>query len=116
MYDTVVDCYTPRTETMIVNGIEVNTLDMAVTRDSVTGALAVSAVNKHPSEPKDLTVHLERRGDTVMRELSGPSPDSFNDIDNEPVHIRPVDAYTWLNDSTLHVTLAPHSVNVVSIL
>lgn len=116
MYDTVVDCYTPQTETMRVNGIEVNTLDVAVTRDSVTGALAVSAVNKHPSEQKDLVLHLDRRGDTVMRELSGPSFDSFNDIEHEPVRIRPVDAYQWLDDRILRVTLAPHSVNVISIL
>ena len=115
MYDTVVDCYTPQTETMCVNGITVNTLDVAATRDSVTGALAVSAVNKHPSQPEFLTLHLERKGDIIMREVNGPCADSFNDIDNEPVQIRLADTYEWLDDSTLRVTLAPHSVNVISI-
>lgn len=89
----------------------VDAVDAVVTCDE-TG-YAVAAVNKSPDSAHELTLSLTDRPCTRMRihTLTGPSPDSYNDIDRTEVGVA---VSEWI-DFTGSVTLPPHSVSVIEL-
>ena len=96
------------------NSIPVALIDMAATRRTEDGTIALSLVNKHPDQ--ELTVKLKMPAgyapEKVMT-LSGSSPDDYNDVDrNSVVPYENPEALTG-DGQELTVTLPAHSVNIV---
>ena len=116
MGDTVLDCREEGTGRLEVLGKTggreaVTELDILPTR-MTDGALAVAAVNKHPSEPRNLSLDpggpaREYRIITV----NGGSKEAFNDIHVTGVRLAEGEWRPWLPGEAIR--LAPHSVNVV---
>ncbi|MDL2205981.1 alpha-N-arabinofuranosidase [Eubacteriales bacterium OttesenSCG-928-N13] len=94
--------------------VQVDTIDLVATRDSDTGALAISAINKHATEPRQIEIALDAPfNQCTMHTLDGDSPDDYNDIGRDSVQIRLNTDGAKLDGNTLHLTLPPHSVNVI---
>lgn len=121
LYDQVIDLFGRDPEIMTVkdkSGAPVGTqvLDAVATRDSASGRLALSLVNKHPSEKREVLVSVPGGCGTVrMHSVNGPAADSYNDVGSEPIRIRELTGAVRNEDGGIRITLAPHSVNVVSI-
>ena len=115
LFDQVLDLYAEGENAMNAEGARIEQVDCVATRDSRTGAIGVSFVNKHPAEAAVVVLRLPLAGKIEMRTVNGASPDDYNDMGREPIVIRASKDFVRLDDGSLRVTLAPHSVNVVGI-
>lgn len=90
-------------------------IDLVATRDTKTGWIAVSAINKHETERQCVTLRLPGQGEVSVRTLAGDSPDAYNDVDHTGASIKVnPQAARWTGDG-LALTLEPHSVNIIRI-
>ena len=121
MGDEVIDSWLPENVIRALperNGedVEVDMLDAAATRDSETGRVAVSLINKAPGEPLEVELELPAGfGAAKMTVLRGHGPEDYNDVDRESV--APEDGGECLTreGNMLRVRLSPHSVNVLTL-
>ena len=94
----------------------VKQVDAVATRHLSDGSLAVSLVNKHPDTAAEVCLSLPA-GFTVteLHVLTGPAPDSYNDIGSEPVHpeIRS-ELISAEENGSLRVSLPPHAVCILT--
>lgn len=90
-------------------------LDVLPTRDSVTGRICISVVNKHPTEKMTLSI-VGLSGKVKTYTLAGDSPDAYNDLDLIRVQIEEDILYISHEGDNILVTLPPHSVNILQIL
>ncbi|MGI6689582.1 MAG: alpha-L-arabinofuranosidase C-terminal domain-containing protein [Christensenellales bacterium] len=89
-------------------------MDVMPTRDSLTGCICLSVVNKHPSMSKDLTIMVPP-GKVKAFTLAGDSKDAYNDIECTRAFIEEDILDIQYSENRLTVTLPPHSVNVLQI-
>lgn len=119
--DEILDQWTQESETMQVKRkyggtVEVPVLDVLSTRRTRDNVIAVSAVNKHPSESRVFSLHLE--GTISAQEyrvitVNGESTESYNDVDVNGVTLT---EGQWIPvNGELAVSLDPHSVNIIEI-
>ena len=64
----------------------VDMIDCVATVDSVSGKMAVSCINKHEFEEREITLKVPVRGDVRVISLTGNSADDYNDIGRDNVH------------------------------
>ena len=116
--DTVLDNQTTDAGTLDVTGKAGNRetvpeLDVLPTR-MPDGTLAVAAVNKHPSEPRDLILDPgEKVREYRIVTVNGDGTDAFNDVGTTGVRLTEGKWRPWLPGEP--ISLAPHSVNVVQL-
>ncbi|MBQ4050497.1 MAG: alpha-N-arabinofuranosidase [Oscillospiraceae bacterium] len=121
MGDTVIDSWMQEEESYTVPGrkdedVTVGLTDCVATVDSATGAIAVSCINKHETDAKEITLELPVSGKVTVTSLIGESADDYNDIGRDSVH--PVDnpgAVLEKGENFIRLCLPAHSVNVVRI-
>ncbi len=117
--DVVLDAWAEAVPRMQVVGkdgkmVEVDALDVAVTRFSDAPGLAAAVVNKEPQRPQKLALELEgAAGEVKLYTISGESTESYNDVGHEEVRIeeRTLGQY----EPGMEIEFGPHSVNVVRI-
>lgn len=89
----------------------IDTLDILATCYSDRPGLAISVVNKHPSEPYSITLQPDCLQKTVhLYSITSPSVDSYNDVNRNEIYI---------HESTVDtpfIMLEPHSVNIIHIM
>ena len=97
--------------------VTVDTVDTLATRDSISGIIAISAVNKHRMKEQTLTLTLPVGDKSVtVTTLCGNGPDDYNDIDkNTVVPFANVSAIKRKTARSVTITLPPHSVNIIRI-
>ena len=117
--DEILDLWTPDAcEMMKVrakNGryTEVPVLDVLATKRSWDGVTAVSAVNKHASETRSITLDVENAAEYRIVTVNGDSTESYNDVDVNGVALTEGE---WIPVSgSVTAELAPHSVNIIEI-
>ncbi len=92
--------------------VEVDAVDIIVTRHSDTGVITAAAVNKHASEPQAITFSFDDKpmpkGYTIHT-LTAPSPDSYNDINHTATTI----TTKTVNEPPVNIEIPPHSVNII---
>lgn len=90
-------------------------LDVHATASGNDGTLALAIINKSENTPVYVDVCIVTRAVSRynIRCISGNSPDSYNDVGHDEVHI--ADTGWQPAPSTLLLTLAPHSVNLVTL-
>lgn len=122
MGDEVLDGLTEGGRYMTVKGkdgrsVTVDIVDAIATRDSKSGVIAVSAVNKHRTKEQTITLSLPVDGKPVtVTTLCGNGPDDYNDIDrNTVVPFENDSAVKRRTSRSVTVTLPPHSVNIIRI-
>lgn len=94
---------------------EIHTLDAVVTGSEDGSRICASLVNKHPDQPKEVTLHLSCKPDAYrLIEVNGPSKDSYNDLGRTDVTLNTSD-WKKADDSKITVTLAAHSINILQI-
>ncbi len=121
MGDEVTDCFTRETPVMKAAdrfGREraPEQVDIAATRHSGDGSLAVSMVNKHPRDAVEVFLSGIPSGrNTELRALTGTGPDAFNapGITGARPETRN-DLLSRGEDGALRVSLPPHSVCVLT--
>ena len=123
MGDTVLDSWSEGNDTLRVTDkcgqtALVDCVDAVATLDSATGAYAVSAVNKHPTEARTLRIKADGlpsgASAAALWTLNGPSADAYNDVDRSEVALCSGAPPVW-RDGALEATLPPHSVNVLRV-
>ena len=113
--DTVIDIWSedslPSMDVLGKDGSahSVEVLDVLATRFSDGKGLALSIINKHPSQAMTLSFDGYEGQLTKMYSITAPSTDSYNDIDRNEVfvHASDIDGHT--------ITVEPHSVNIIHI-
>ena len=118
--DEVLNLWAEDVDTMPVHTKEgrpedVEVLDVLGTRFSKDGTLAFAAVNKHPSETKELTLNTGVHGVYRSRRITvwGECTESYNDIGHTEVTLS---EGAWRKgEGSLRVRLLPHSVNVIQV-
>jgi alpha-L-arabinofuranosidase len=91
--------------------------DALVTADRATGEVAVSLSNLHPDEPLDCVVWLPGRmlpGPAGLTTLTGPAPDSYNDVDR-PDDVCPRHTQVPTGSDAIRLRLPPHSVSILRV-
>ena len=106
-----------QSDSLKYNNRSVPTLDVAVTCNDNKTSFAIAAVNKHPEKESTLAIDFASLTGKTPKQvkavvLSGASVDDFNDIGNEN-RVIPLEQTLKVNNGT--VTLAPHSVTIISI-
>ena len=99
------------------NAEDVSELDVLATRRSVDGLLAIAAINKHPTEARQLTLHPEGgfgRKEYRVLTVNGESTEAYNDVGVNGI-TRTDGPWQLMTGDTLTVSLAPHSVNVLQL-
>ncbi|MDR3228777.1 MAG: hypothetical protein LBT53_05130 [Puniceicoccales bacterium] len=89
-------------------------LDVVVTTNAAKTKFVVAAVNKHSSNPEELSLSAlgKTNGKVSVTVLSGSSPDDFNDIGAEN---RVVPKATTLEVKDGKVVLPPHSLTLIEL-
>ena len=118
MGDTVLDLWSPdipeRMDVTAKDGRKTTSavLDLCAAKDGE--AVTVSAVNKHPTETREITLKMPGVcGPVSLWTVNGPDADSYNDVGRTEVNLTCRDLGTTAGELT--VRLDPHSVNVVKI-
>ena len=118
MGDTVLDLWSPdlpeRMDVTAKDGRKTTSavLDLCAAKDGE--AVTVSAVNKHQTEAREITLKMPGVGGPVsLWTVNGPDADSYNDVGRTEVTLTCRDLGTTAGELT--VRLDPHSVNVVKI-
>ena len=122
MGQEVLDFWTDEEETMETRHKDghienVPILDSVLTRRE-DGVLAISAINKHPEETRELSFENilgEKKELTAYRMLSvnAPSTESYNDVDHEEIKLTKGE---WLPYTEgMSFTIPAHSVNVIEL-
>jgi len=94
----------------------VDMIDCVATVDSVSGKMAVSCINKHEFEEREITLKVPVRGDVRVVSLTGNSADDYNDIGRDNVHpFENPEAVLERSADSLRIKLPAHSVNIVQI-
>ncbi len=119
MGDEVLDAYADSSELWRVKGkdgeTDVSLLDIVATRDSASGAVCVSIVNKHASEGRTVEIELQKAVRSAeLYSLAGDSCEAYNDVGVNRVEIH-TDTVRAPMVNRCEVTVGPHSVNVVRI-
>lgn len=120
MGDVVLDSWDEEMPKMHVthkNGeeLDVDAVDVVVTRWSDKPGLALAAINKEAELEHSINLDLDYEGKTVkMFTVSGKTTESYNDIDHEEVVIEEIDLGAY--EKGMQVTLRPHSVNVIHVI
>lgn len=120
--DTIIDLWeeekAPKMQVKHKNGatVEVETVDLLATKWSDREGLALAVVNKHGTEPLELSLSFEGKegADIVNYCLESESTDSYNDVNREEIVIRKKELGKF--QKGMKVTVMPHSVNVVQII
>jgi len=124
MGDEVIDCWNMRSASSFEapdrggKPATVPSLDVVATRHSATGDLAVSIVNRHPTDAAPISLSLDGVGadgaaSAVLYTVNGASKDAYNDID------RPNDVKVTERElsvaglRSIELEVEPHSVNVL---
>ena len=97
--------------------VTVDAVDAVATRDSKSGIIAVSAVNKHRTKEQTFTLTLPVGDKKVtVTTLCGNGPDDYNDVDrNTVVPFENGSAIKRKTARSVTITLPPHSVNIIRI-
>ena len=112
--DRIIDSWVKDGEKYKAENEEVDCLDIAAALDSSSGNITVSAVNKHDSQSKKLTVNSGEYGNVTVTTLSGGSRDDYNDIGRELVKPYNNTAVYPLDNSSFAAELPAHSVNIIT--
>ncbi len=95
--------------------VDVPCVDAAATRFSATGALAVSLVNKHEAEEREVEVRLPAAfARAELHTLCGASPDDYNDVGRE--NVKPflnAEGILSREEGRISLRLPAHSVNIL---
>ena len=120
MGDTVVDGWAQNMEPYSTPGLNgevvVDMVDCVATVDSATGKIAVSCVNKHEFEDREITLKVPVNGDVRVISLTGNSADDYNDVGRDNVHpFENPEAVLERSADALRIKLPAHSVNIIRI-
>jgi len=120
MGDTVIDSWMQDAQSYTTPGLEgdvsVDCIDCVATLDSVTSTIAISCINKHETEAREITLSLPITGNVKMTSLIGNSANDYNDIGRN--HVYPLsnpDGILERTSNTLRVMLPAHSVSVIRV-
>ena len=118
MGDTVIDSYATGCEKYRIDSEgargEVDCIDTVATLNSANGSVAISLINKHADEEKEIKVFVGEHRNARVVTLSGRDKDDYNDVGRE--YVVPFDnssAITADADGELRLTVPAHSVNVL---
>lgn len=120
MGDIVLDSWDeemPKMDVTHKNGtpLQVDAVDVVVTRWSDKPGMAIAAINKEPEAEHTISLDLDYEGKTVkMYTVSGNTTESYNDVDHEEVVIEEVDLGAY--EKGMEITLKAHSVNVIHVI
>ena len=121
MFDQVIDLYADEAPEMTVRAksgeeVRVPRVDCVATRDSATGAVAVSAVNKHPSEPIEIRFRCPGSyAAPEVRVIRGTDVNDYNDIGRETIRIERQDALACWKGDALTLKLPAHAICVATL-
>ena len=119
MGDQVLDTWLPESETFeaVWRGktVQVPSLDTLAVKDSATGSIRVSIINRHPDNVQNVTlaglVH-ENGAKAVLYTVNGDGKNAFNDVDH-PDDVKIMQKEISLSGMEASLTVEPHSVNVL---
>lgn len=122
MYDQIIDLYVtdnPIYQVKNKSGYTTNVdmIDIVATRDSSSGKLAISLINKHQSSSEKVLLKLPIQNKSMrLISLTGRSADDYNDIDrNYVIPFENNDAINKVDENSVELTLPAHSVNILEI-
>lgn len=117
MGDEVLETWTEHGDQLQVRGKigrmeQVDTLDILCTRRREDGVYAISVINKHASESRNVTLPFVGKAYRMLT-VNGESTEAYNDVDATQVTLTESPWKPMADGAAIEI--APHSVNVIQI-
>lgn len=96
--------------------VTVDAVDMVATRHSLSGRLAIAAVNKHDICAQEVTLNLAVKGREInITTLAGKESDDYNDVGRTHCIPYKSNSFSFKSNGEVSISLPPHSVNIIEI-